>query len=227
MDGSHPFGLLGAPSTFQRLMAAILGNLNWTAALCYLDDVLVWGSTWEEHNTRLRAVLEKMRDAGVLLNPEKCCFGVRQAEFLGHVVSNGTISLSKARTKALLDTPRPTIVTLLRKAGGGAFAYVQRWIPGMDTIAKPLYNMMNGNKNKPIQWDREAAEVFETLKHQVASSPVLKLPDMKKPFVLVTDASDVGTGAMLAQRSDGGQLAPVAFSHHTLSQAERNYPVTD
>ena len=221
-----PFGLSGAPSTFQRLMAAILGKLNWTAALCYLDDVLVWGRTWEEHNTRLRAVLEKMRDAGVLLNPEKCCFGVRQAEFLGHVVSNGTISLSKARTKALLDTPRPTTVTLLRKAMG-AFAYVQHWIPGMATIAKPLYNMMNGNKNKPIQWDREAAEAFETLKHQVASSPVLRLPNMKKPFVLVTDASDVGTGAMLAQRSDGGQLAPVAFSHHTLSQAERNYPVTD
>ena len=221
-----PFGLSGAPATFQRLMSAILGELNWSAALCYLDDVLVWGRTWREHSERLREVLNKLRNAGVLLSPTKCCFGVREVEFLGHVIGNGTMRISEARTRALMETPKPTTVTLLRKAMG-AFSYVQRWIPGMATIAKPLYAMMKGPRNAPLRWSEEASGAFEKLRSQVASAPILQLPDMKKPFVLVTDASDVGTGAMLAQHHDGKQLAPVAFFHHTLSQAERNYPVTD
>ena len=129
-----PFGLSGAPATFQRLMSAILGELNWTAALCYLDDVLVWGRSWTEHNSRLREVLSKLRSAGVLLNPDKCCFGVREVEFLGHVIAAGTMRISEARTQSLLRTPKPTTVTMLRKAMG-AFSYVQRWIPGMATIA--------------------------------------------------------------------------------------------
>ena len=87
--------------------------------------------------------------------------------------------------------------------------------------------MMNGPRSTLLQWSEKASLAFETLKRQVASAPVLQLPDMKRPFILVTDASDVGTGAMLAQRRDGKHLVPVTFFHHTLTQAERNYPVTD
>eukprot|EP00117_Sycon_ciliatum_P016905 scpid45335/ scgid16129/ Retrovirus-related Pol polyprotein from transposon 297; Protease; Reverse transcriptase; Endonuclease len=118
-----PFGLSGAPATFQRLMSAILGQgeLNWTAALCYLDDVLVWGRSWTEHNSRLREVLSKLRSAGVLLNPDKCCFGVREVEFLGHVIAAGTMRISEARTQSLRRTPKPTTVTMLRKAMGAFF----------------------------------------------------------------------------------------------------------
>ena len=221
-----PFGLSGAPATFQRLMSAILGQLNWTAALCYLDDVLVWGRNWEEHGSRLREVLTKLRSAGVLLNPDKCCFGVREVEFLGHMIAAGTMGISDARVQALLRTPRPTTVTLLWKAMG-AFSYVQRWIPGMATIAKPLYEMMKGSRSTLLQWSEEAIKSFDMLKQQVASAPVLQLPDMNRPFVLVTDASGVGTGTMLAQQRDHKQLAPVAFFHNTLTKAEQNYPVTD
>ena len=97
----------------------------------------------------------------------------------------------------------------------------------MVTIAKLLYEMMKGPRSTLLRWSEKAISAFETLKRQVASAPVLQLPDMKRPFILVTDASDVGTGAMLAQRRDGKHLAPVAFLHHALTQAERNYPVTD
>ena len=106
-------------------MAAALGDLNWTTALCYLDDVLVWGRTWKEHTDLLEAVFNKFQKAGALLNANKCCFGVWKVEFRGHVISEGTMQMSEGRTGALINTPRPSTVTMLRKAMG-AFSYVQR-----------------------------------------------------------------------------------------------------
>ena len=97
----------------------------------------------------------------------------------------------------------------------------------MATIAKPLYAMMKGPHNQTLTWSEVGIKAFEQLKDHVGSAPVLHLPDMTKPFVLVTDATDLGTGGMLAQKQAGGQLAPVAFSHHSLSRTEQNYTVTD
>ena len=97
----------------------------------------------------------------------------------------------------------------------------------MATISKPLYAMVKGTRNQTLTWSEDEIKAFEQLKNHVASAPVLHLTDMTKPFVLVTDASDVGAGAMLAQKQAGGKLAPVAFSHHSLSRAEHNYTMTD
>ena len=87
-----PFGLSGAPASFQRLMSGVLGSQNWQVALFYLDDILVWGTTWTEHIQRLRQVLQRLQEVGMLLNPEKCTFGVRRIEFLGHVIGEGRLS---------------------------------------------------------------------------------------------------------------------------------------
>ena len=128
-----PFGLSGAPAYFQRLMSGVLGSLNWKVALFYLDDILVWGTTWTEHIQRLRQVLQRLQEVGMLLNPEKCTFGVRRIEFLGHVMGKGMLSINEARRQALINTPKPTTVTMLRKALG-AFSHVRRWIPGRRTL---------------------------------------------------------------------------------------------
>ena len=193
-----PFGLSGTPASFQRLMSGVLGSLNWQVALCYLDDILVWGTTWTEHIQRLRQVLQRLQEVGTLLNPEKCTFGVRRIEFLGHVIGEGILSINEARRQALINTPKPTTVTMLRKALG-AFSHVRRWIPGMANIAKPLYDLLDKDGKKMLQWTPEATDAFERLKIQVAKPPALYLPDFNGPFVLVTDNSTVGTGAMLAQ----------------------------
>ena len=92
-----PFGLSGAPASFQRLMSGVLGSLNWQVALCHLDDILVWGTTWTEHIQRLRQVLQRLQEVGMLLNPEKCTFGVCRIEFLGHVIREGMLSITEAR----------------------------------------------------------------------------------------------------------------------------------
>ena len=147
MGRGTPFGLSRAPATFQRLMS-VLSSLNWEVALCYLDDILVWGTTWAEHLQRLRKVLQRTREVGMLLNPKKCTFGVRQIEFLEHVIGDGMLSITEARKDELLRRPLPTTVTMLRKALG-AFSYIQRWIPGMADLANHCmssWTRMEGRK---------------------------------------------------------------------------------
>ena len=220
-----PFGLHGAGFSFQRMMSAILGETNFTEAICYLDDVLVWSETWEQHLQRLRSVLEKIRQSGLALSPEKCQFGKRTVEYLGTVICNGRVSMSAARVQQLRDLPPPRDVHELRRALG-SFAYVQRWIPGVAETARPLYEALDKDGKKTLKWTEEMTSSFTKLKQQVSDAVALYLPDFKKPFVLVTDASDSGTGAMLANR-DGQDLKPLGFFHHALSEHERRYSTTE
>ena len=220
-----PFGLHGAGFSFQRMMSAVLGESNFTEALCYLDDVLVWGETWEQHQRRLRSVLGKIRGAGLALSPQKCQFGMKTVEYLGAVISNGRISMSEARVQQLRDLPLPRDVHELRRALG-SFAYVQRWIPGVADTARPLYDALDKDGRQKLHWTEQMTAAFSTLKRQVSDAVALYVPDFGKPFTLVTDASDVGTGAMLANK-DGEHLKPVGFFHHALSQHEKNYSTTE
>ena len=182
-----PFGLSGAPGSFQRLMTAILGELSWNSALAYLDDVIVWSVTWEEHLHRLRDVFDKFRKAGMKLNAEKCRFGQRRIEFLGHVISSRGLEIDAGRVADLQNIARPTTVTELRKAIG-AFSYLQRYIPGFADIAKPLYQLTEGKKNTELKWTKEHDDAFLELKRRVTEAPCLKLPDFTQPFWLTTDA---------------------------------------
>ena len=218
-----PFGLSGA-SSFQRLMTAILGELSWNSALAYLDDVIVWSVTWEEHLHRLRDVFDKFRKAGMKLNAEKCRFGQRRIEFLGHVISSRGLEIDAGRVADLQNIARPTTVTELRKAIG-AFSYLQRYIPGFADIAKSLYQLTEGKKNTELKWTKEHDDAFLELKRRVTEAPCLKLPDFTQPFWLTTDASNVGIGSQLSQM-DNGVLRPVAFFSRTLRKHERNYTTT-
>ncbi|KAK3883777.1 hypothetical protein Pcinc_011902 [Petrolisthes cinctipes] len=221
-----PFGLKGAGYSFQHMMSTILGECDYIDALCYLDDVLIWGETFTEHNDRLRKVLTKIRAAGLKFAPRKCRFGVRRVEYLGAVVGDGMLSMGEQRVKDLRTVPTPTTVRELRRMLGG-FSYMQRWLPGLAETAKPLYDALNKNPYQRLKWTEEMRHAFQTLKLQVATGTSLNLPDYKKRFMLVTDASNVGTGAMLANRADNGNLLPIAFFHHTLTPAEQRYSVTE
>ena len=220
-----PFGLHGAGFSFQRMMSAVLGESSYSEALCYLDDILVWGETWEQHLKRLRSVLEKIRQAGLALSPQKCQFGTRTVEYLGAVISDGKISMSEARVQQLRNLPTPRDVKELRRALG-SFAYVQRWIPGVADTARPLYDALDKDGKQKLIWTEEMTSSFNKLKQQVSDAVALHLPDFTKPFTLVTDASDVGAGAMLANR-DGQTLKPLGFFHHALTQHEKKYSTTE
>lgn len=220
-----PFGLKGAGYSFQRFMSKILGECNFVEALCYLDDILVWGRTWEEHQDRLRNVLERIQAAGLKLGASKCSFGVREVEYLGTTVKNGMLKISEQRVETLRQLPRPKNVTELRSALG-AFSFIQRWLPGLAEASRPLYEAIKGSGRKALVWTEEMIASFDKLKELTARAVSLRIPDMNKPFTLVTDGSDKGVGSLLAQ-SDGETLIPVAFYHHALTDAQKRYNTTD
>ena len=220
-----PFGLKGAGYSFQRMMSVILGTCNFTEALCYLDDILVWGETWEIFVKRLRRVLEKIRDAGLVLGVGKCMFGVNEVSYLGCTIKQGMVKISEQRVAQIRMIKRPENVRGLRSAIG-AFSYVQRWVPGLAEIAKPLYDALTDKPYARLKWSKAMEDAFETIKQMIADSIGLYLPQMDRKFTLVTDASLTATGAMLAQEDDG-KLRPVAFFHHTLAKAEQGYSTTE
>ena len=223
-----PFGLSGAGYSFQRMMCAILGECNFIEALCYLDDILVWGRTWEEHRERLIRVLTKVETAGLGLSFEKCRFGLKEVEYLGCVVRNGMITMSEQRVADLRSIATPSTIRELRQALG-AIMYVQRWLPGLAEVARPLYKGLDNKPRAKLKWTKDMEDAFRNIKQLIGDAVALRLPDLKRPFFLVTDCSNEGAGAMLAQADpeEEGALCPVAFYHHSLTEPETRYGTTD
>ncbi len=221
-----PFGLKGAGYSFQRMMAVILGDSNFTEALCYMDDILVWGATWQEHMQRLNSVLGKVQASGLALSIRKCRFGVQEVHYLGSVIKEGMVSISEQRVQDLRALPTPTTVRELRRVLG-AFSFVQRWLPGVAEVMKPLHGGVAGKPHSKIVWTVEMNQAFNKLKKLVANASALKIPDYRKAFTLITDCSDVGAGAVLTQEDQSGSWIPVAYFHHTLSKAEQKCGVSD
>ena len=220
-----PFGLKGAGYSFQRMMATILGSSNFVEALCYLDDILIWGDTWEVHLERLELVMGKVRGSGLALSPEKCKFGVDEVKYLGSVIKAGMVSISQQRVDDLRGLMVPTTVRELRRVLG-AFSFVQRWLPGVADVAKPLNAGVKGKPYMKLVWTEEMDKAFFRLKQLVADATALKIPNTKENFTLITDCSDQGAGAVLTQ-TENGMRVPVAYYHHTLTPAEQKYTTTD
>ena len=227
-SGRTPFGLSGAGYSFQRMMCAILGECNFTEALCYLDDILVWGRTWEEHQERLIRVLTKVQAAGLGLSFEKCRFGLKEVEYLGCVVKHGMITMSEQRVADLRKIATPSTIRELRQALG-AIMYVQRWLPGLAEVARPLYKGLDNKPRAKLKWNEDMDVAFKKIKELIGNAVALRLPDLKRPFFLVTDCSNEGAGAMLAQADpdEDGALCPIAFYHHSLTDPETRYGTTD
>ena len=217
-----PFGLCNAPSTFQRLMELILAGLHWETCLIYLDDVVVFGRTWEEHMLRIREVLSRLLRANLKLNPEKCQFFRKSVSFLGHIISDQGVSTDPDKVRAITQWPTPTSPEELRSFLGLA-SYYRRFIHKFAEIAAPLHRMQD--KNSKFQWSEQCQEAFQSLKQKLSSAPVLAFPNPKDTFILDTDASDVGIGSVLSQVQDGVERV-ISYGSRTLSKSEKNYCVT-
>ena len=216
-----PFGLVNAPATFQCLMEVVLTGLARGSCYVYLDDVLVLGKTLEEHNTNLTKVFSRIRGAGLRLKPKKCDFAQESAVYLGHVVSAEGIQTDPEKLRAVNRYPTPTDVKSLRSFLGLA-SYYRRFVPGFSKIAAPLNALTR--KDVAYVWTQQA---FERLKELLTSAPLLKYPDFKKSFILETDASGEGLGAVLAQRQEDGSVKPIAYASRSLQKHEKNYGITE
>ena len=224
-----PFGLTNAPAVFQRLMDKVLHGLSWKCCMVYLDDVIIYSKTWDEHLEHLDLVLQRIGDANLTLNFKKCEFAQAALKFLGHVVSKEGIKPDPARATAIQGIKRPTSTTAVRSFLGMTGQF-RKFIRGYADLARPL-NAVGADASKPCwragtAWGHEQQAAFDALKEAIAKDVILAHPDFNKPFLLVTDASDRGVGAMLAQLDDAQKERPIAFASAELKPAQRNYSAT-
>ena len=225
-----PFGLCNAPGTFQRLMEQIFGDQSLQTLLLYLDDVVVFSSSFEQHLQRLELVLCRLRAHRLKLKLSKCRFFQKEVQYLGHVISAEGVATDPEKTRVVAEWPQPRTARDLRSFLGFA-SYYRRFVPGFAALAAPLHQAAaaaaGGKKGTNLtgsvgeHWSPECEEGFRALKRSLVASPVLAYADFSKPFYLDIDASYAGLGAVLSQ-DQGGARRPIAYASRGLRPTERN-----
>ncbi|CAB4038014.1 Retrovirus-related Pol poly from transposon [Paramuricea clavata] len=219
-----PFGLTNAVPTFQRLMLAVLNGLLPLKCLVYLDDVLVVGRTFDQHLENLDDVLQAIDRAGLRLKLSKCSFAKPRVDFFGFTVSAAGLAPNVTKVEAIRAFPTPQNLTELRRFLGMA-SYYRRFISGFSDIAGPLHRLTQ--KGVRFDWDKNRQQAFEQLKEQLISAPFFAFPDLNGDYILYTDASDVGIGAVLTQKDENEEEKVVSFTSKAFSGAEKNWTTTE
>ena len=214
-----PFGLCNSPATFQRLMTHALRGLEWDICLVYIDDLIIFSRTFEDHLLHVEKVFKRLKEANVRLKPSKCYFVQSQVEYLGHIVSAEGLRPNPNKIKAVKDFPVPNNTTGV-KAFLGLCNYYRRFVKGFAQIASPLNKLTS--KHAKFEWTGQCQEAFERLKQGLISAPILAYPDFTQPFHLFVDASQTGIGLTLGQIIDGKETV-VAYAGRDFNPAERNY----
>ena len=228
-----PFGLTNAPPTFQRLMQSVMHDHIFRILLCYLDDLLVYSSTFDQHLTNLEKVFQRLREVGVKLKPGKCKLAQAEVAFLGHRLSAAGIATDPEKTAAVMDFKTPTTIKQVRSFTGLA-SYYRRFVKDFARIAKPLHGLIpkvhqkypgdhrKGEKN-PLGdlWTPECSAAFNQLKVALSNPPVLGFADYSRGFIVETDASFSGLGAVLSQVQCDGTKRVIAYASRTLRPSEK------
>ena len=219
-----PFGLRNGPSVFQRLMDQVLLN-DGDKSVVYIDDIGVFSSSWEEHCVHIRAVLSRLQEAGLTANTTKCSWAQTHCEFLGHLIGEGMVSPADLKVQAVHNFARPLTKKNIRQFLGLA-GYYRRFIPD---YAGHSFNLTEATKKSAperVAWSSDLTNEFDYLKRCVCCSPCLTLPVVGDVFILQTDASGVGVGAVLAVIREGLEY-PVAYYSRKLKPRERNYSASE
>ena len=216
------FGLRNAGATFQRLMDGILGDLPF--CVCYVDDILVFSSSEEEHIQHLQVVLHRLQQNGLVLRYDKCTFGAREVDFLGHHLNAKGVSPLPSKVAAVSRFPKPSTVKGLQEFLG-MVNYYHRFIPHLAATLAPLYEVLKG-KPKKLQWGPAQEQAFTKAKDALASASLLAFPSPGAALQLTTDASNIAVGAVLEQLVDG-LPRPLAFFSRKLSLTEARYSTFD
>ena len=217
-----PFGLTAAPATFQRTMERVLHGLHWKSVLLYLDDIIVIGKTFEQQCLHLEEVLSRLRAAGLKLKPSKCHIFQQKVKYLGHVVSDAGVSTDPDKIAAVQEWPVPENLTELQSFLGFV-GYYRRFVDNFACKARPLTKLTG--KNTRFQWSEECQKAFDFLRQSLMTAPVLSYPNPQLEYILDTDASLNGVGAVLSQIQKGEEKV-ISYYSKALSSAERNYCVT-
>ena len=218
-----PFGLCNAPASFQRMMDIVLTGLKRNSCLIYLDDVVVFSKTYDEHLAQLSSVLAAIKKAGLRLKVNKCRFGETKLSMLGHIVDKDGVYPDPEKVRAVKDFPRPTDVRSTQSFIG-LCSYYRKFIRNFAEIARPITSLTK--TSVPFVWDTDQETSFQQLKQALVDTTVLAHPDYSQPMEIHPDASNYGIGAVLIQRIDG-QETPLGFASRLLQGSELNYTITE
>ena len=227
-----PFGLSNSPATFQRLMAQCMGDLYMKICFAFLDDINVPGKNFEECLDRLTQVFQKLRVHNLKLNGKKCHFFKTKLLYCGHIISEMGIETDPDKIAKVANWPVPSNAKAVREFLGFA-GYYRRFVSNFAQMAKPLYALIGGAQGKkgnkksrvsppPWVWGKTEQDAFEAIKTTLTSPPLLAYAHYDMPFILHTDASGNGLGAVLSQMQDGTEHV-IAYASRGLSKAEKNY----
>ncbi|GJP74506.1 hypothetical protein CLOP_g5073 [Closterium sp. NIES-67] len=218
-----PFGLTNAPLTFQLTMSGVFCDLLDKCVIIYLDDILIYSTTREQHLKNLEAIFQQLQQHRLIIKGSKCEFLKQELEFLGHVISMEGIQIDPKKLWAIQEWKPPTNLQQLQSFLG-LVNYVRRFIPNMVGLTGPLTNLLQ--KGTIYEWGEKQQAAFEALTTLLMSPPVLRIADPERPFEVITDASDIAIRAVLMQDFGNG-LQPLAYESKKMQSAERNYQVHD
>ena len=214
--------MCNATATFERVMELVMAGLQWKTCLIYLDDVIVYGKTFEDELNRLKEVFLRFRQFNLKLKVKKCELFQQSVSFLGHIVSKSGISADPEKVASVKSWPVPRNTSEVRSFLGFC-SYYRKFVKDFADIASPLHKLTE--KNKHFEWSVQCQMAFEKLKEIMTDTPILAFPDENSSIILDTDASDIGIGAVLSQVQDGRERV-IAYASRKLNKAERRYCVT-
>ena len=219
-----PFGLCNAPATFQREMNRIFFDLIGNCVFIYIDDLVAFSNSWEQHVKDLEKVFTISMNNKLKINIEKCKFFQEEVELLGHILSSKGIKPIPEKVRVITNWIPPKNISQLRSFLG-AVGYYRKFIKNFALIAKPLFKLLK--KGAEFKWSNEADIAFKILKERLTQSPILVPPNFDKPFIIRTDASRSGIEGVIIQKDEEGMEKPLHFVSRALKKTEEKYSVTD
>jgi hypothetical protein len=213
-----PFGMKNAPATFQRMVNQITSDIP--GCECYIDDLIVYSQTWDEHVQQIQLLFQKLSDANLTVNLGKCEFCAATVTYLGHIVGQGEVKPIQAKVEAIAKIPTPASRKELMRCLGMA-GYYRKFCPNFSNVTEPLTNLLK--KGQQFIWSDKCQEAFQKVKTLLMSSPILIAPDFEKPFKIQVDASDLGCGAVLLQSDFQGIDRPVGYFSKKFDKHQKNY----
>ena len=217
-----PFGMKNAPATFQRMVNKLVRNIDGCEG--YIDDVVIFSDNWSDHIRQIERFFQIMREAKLTINLMKSEFGKATVKYLGHIVGQGQVRPLDAKIQTIVKYPIPTSRKELARFLGMA-GYYRNFCLNFSDIAAPLTNLLS--KKVKFVWTDDCQMAFDKVKLLLQKSPVLKSPDYEKPFKLIIDSSDVGTGSVLVQEASDGLDHPVSYFSKKFLKYQKNYSVVE
>lgn len=219
------FGMMNSPSAFSMVMNEVLRGITFKHAVVYVDDILVYSASLEDHLSHLQEIFTRLREAGLKLKPSKCNFATQKVTYLGHNITKEGIEMEEANLGKVKNYPKPKNVKQVR-AFTGLCNYYRRFVKGFADIARPLHNLTK--KGASFIWDEKCETAFQRLKKAMISTPVvLAHPKFDKPFILSTDASDYAIGYVLGQLDEKGREQVIAYGGRSLTKDEIKWHTTE